>query len=75
MLQLRNGPVHENVMSNVEDLMDDGYDEDKAIKMSLNKNRHLLEEIFNEDDGEDDSDEEDSDEEDDEGEWRRRRGR
>ena len=65
MLQLRNGPVHDNFMSNAEDILDNGYDEDKAIKMSLNKNRHLIEEMFDEDDGEGDSDE-DSDEEDDE---------
>ena len=63
ILQLENGPIHEKVMSGVEDFMDDGYGEDKAIKMSLKKNRHILEEMF---DDEDDSDGEDSDEDDDE---------
>ena len=65
ILYLRNGSVHAHVMLDVENLLDDGYGVDKAIKMSLKKNKHVLEEVFDEDDSdEDDSDEDNSDEED-----------
>ena len=64
ILKLQNGPIHENVMSGVEDFMDEGYGEDKAIKMSLKKNRHILEEMFDDEDDSDESDEEEDEEED-----------
>ena len=69
ILYLRKGSVHAHVMSDVENLLDDGYGVDKAIKMSLKKNKHILEEVFDEDDSdeedEDDIDEDNSDVEDD----------
>ena len=51
-------------MSGVEDFMDEDYGEDKAIKMSLKKNRHILEEMFDDEDDSDESHEEEDEEED-----------
>ena len=64
--QLKHGEIYEQVMEDVNKLMTDGYTLTRSIRMSLNKNRHILEEIWSDDDTSDDDDEEE--EEDDDGE-------
>jgi hypothetical protein len=59
ILWLQNGPIHSEIMSDVKKFLSDGNDDDSSVKMALNKNRHLLEEGWYEEDsdsGEDDSD-------------------
>ena len=53
-------------MEDVNKLMIDGYTLTRSIRMSLNKNRHILEEMWSDDDTSDDDD--DEEEEDDDGE-------
>lgn len=51
-------------MDDVNDFLSEGYSERKAIRMSLNKNRHVLDEIWdNESDMETDEDSESEDKE------------
>ena len=64
--QLKHGEIYEQVMEDVNKLMTDGYTLTRSIRMSLNKNRHILEEMWSDDDTSDDDDEEE--EEDDDGE-------
>lgn len=46
ILQLQNGSIHANVMDDVRDFLSEGYSERKAIRTALNKNRHVLEEMW-----------------------------
>lgn len=46
ILQLQNGSIHANVMDDVRDFLFEGYSERKAIRTALNKNRHVLEEMW-----------------------------
>ena len=46
ILQLRNGQVHEKVMDDVRDFLDEGNDIQKAINLALYKNRYLFEEML-----------------------------
>lgn len=46
ILQLQNGSIHANVMDDVRDFLSKGYSERKAIRTALNKNRHVLEEMW-----------------------------
>ncbi|KAK3106137.1 hypothetical protein FSP39_013511 [Pinctada imbricata] len=65
-LLLRNGSIHKQIMDDIEEFIDEGYDIHHATKLSLNKNRHLLEEMWDDDDemevDQKESDEEESDE-------------
>lgn len=45
-LPLQHGSLQGNVTDDVKEFMSKGYDERRAIRMTLNKNRHLLEEMF-----------------------------
>lgn len=49
ILQLENGSIHGNVMDDVRDFLSEGYSERKAIRTALNKNRHVLEEMWDTD--------------------------
>lgn len=66
ILDLKHGFNHATVMNDVMNFQSKGYGERKSIRMALNKNRHLLDEMwdneveFNERDTE--TEEEDSDE-------------
>ncbi|XP_069122470.1 uncharacterized protein [Argopecten irradians] len=66
ILKLQNGKIHEKVMNDVTELIDDGYDDRKAIKMALKKNRHVLDEMWDGEDSDGDEDEEEEDSDDDE---------
>lgn len=46
ILQLQNGSIHANVMDDGCDFLSEGYSERKAIRTALNKNRHVLEEMW-----------------------------
>ncbi|XP_033741828.1 uncharacterized protein LOC117328408 [Pecten maximus] len=59
ILQLRNGMIHGKIMDDVTEFIDDGYGDSKAIKMALKKNRHVLEELWD-DESEDEESEDDS---------------
>ena len=63
ILQLQNGPIHSEIMRDVKQFLSDGHNEQASVKMALNKNRHLLEEGWNEDT---DSEKEDVDSEEEE---------
>jgi hypothetical protein len=65
ILQLKNGPIHAHVMDDVQDFLSEGYGENKSIRMALKKNRHILEELWD-DDTEMETDDTDDNEEDDE---------
>ena len=45
-LPLQHGSLQGNVTDDVKEFMSKGYDERRAIRMTLNKNRPLLEEMF-----------------------------
>lgn len=62
-LQLQNGPIHSEIMRDVKNFLSDGYNEQTSVKMALNKNRHLLEEGWNEDDTDSEKEDADSEEE------------
>lgn len=74
ILQLQNGSIHANVMDDVNDVLSEGYSERKAIRMALNKNRHVLDEMWNTerdmetDDGSESEDEERQDDDNDDSE-------
>lgn len=46
ILQLQNGSIHANVVDDVRDFLSEGYSERKAIRTALNKNRHVLEKMW-----------------------------
>ena len=46
ILQLRRGRVHEKVMDDVTDFLDEGNDKQKAINLALCKNRYLFEDMW-----------------------------
>ncbi len=50
IIQLRDGPMHEQVMDAVSDFISDGYTEKSAVRMAVKKYRHLLEEYLVDDD-------------------------
>lgn len=58
--------IHATVMDDVMDFQSKGYGERKSIRMALNKNRHLLDEMWNDemefDERDSETEEEDSDE-------------
>ena len=77
ILELRNGSLHAKVMDSIRQYMLDGFDQTKAIRMTLRKFKHELEEYFEDDDNtdnisevgnsdEDDDDDDDGDDNDDE---------
>ena len=63
ILQLKHGSIHASVMGAVNHILSEGYDEERSIRMALNKSRHLLEEMW---DMEEERDSDDSSEEEDE---------
>lgn len=46
ILLLQKGSIHANVMDDVRDFLSEGQSERKAIRTALNKNRHVLEEMW-----------------------------
>lgn len=66
ILDLKHGFIHATVMDDVMDFQSKGYGERKSIRMALNKNRHLLDEMWNDemefDERDSETEEEDSDE-------------
>ena len=46
ILQLKHGSIHASVMADVNHFLSEGYDEERSIRMALNKSRHLLEEMW-----------------------------
>lgn len=46
ILRLQNGSIHANVIDDVRNFLSEGYSERKAIRRALNKNRHVLEEMW-----------------------------
>lgn len=46
ILQLKLGSIHATIMDDVGDCQSRGYSEHKSIRMTLNKNRHLLDEMW-----------------------------
>ena len=63
ILLLKHGSIHASVMTDVNHFLSEGYDEERSIRMALNKSRHLLEEMW---DKGDETDFDDSSEEEDE---------
>lgn len=55
---------HLEIMRDVKHFLSDGYNEQASVKMALNKNRHLLEEGWNEEDTDSEKEDTDSKEED-----------
>ena len=64
-LQLRGGKLHSKVMKLVEELVDDGMDYTKAIKIAIRKYKHMLENYIDEVIEDDSDDEEENDDDDD----------
>lgn len=50
ILQLRHGSLHATIMDDVAEFQSNGYSEHKSIMMALNKNRHIIDGIWEEDD-------------------------
>jgi hypothetical protein len=48
LLQLKNGKLHSKVMRVVDDLLEEGIDYKKAVKLATRKNRHMLENYLDE---------------------------
>lgn len=46
ILQLQNGSIHANVMDDIRNFLSEGQSERKATRTALNKNRHVLEEMW-----------------------------
>lgn len=46
IVQLQHGFIYAEVMDDVKDFLSNGYDARKAIKLALNKNRYLLQEMW-----------------------------
>jgi hypothetical protein len=72
ILQLKNGKLHSKVMKVVDNLLEDGMDYKKAVKVAIRKYKHMLENYLDEVivkvnsaeyDASDDDDYEDEDEE------------
>ena len=74
IIQWKNGKLHSNVLKVVDDLLEDGMDYTKAVKVAIRKNKHMLEiyldEVIDNDnyDEYDDASDDDDDDDDDEGE-------
>ena len=67
ILQLQNGKLHSKVMKVVDDLLEDGMDYKKAVKVAIRKYKHMLENYLDEVIDNENSDQADaSDDEDDE---------
>lgn len=47
ILSLQNEPIHSKIMRDVEKFLFDGYNDQTSVKMTLNKNNHLLEDWWN----------------------------
>jgi hypothetical protein len=62
ILKLKNGTLHEHVMEDVDDFIDKGYDENKSINMPLSKNRHYIDNMWEDDDKEEDIETDEDDE-------------
>lgn len=67
ILQINTGPIHTRVMEDVQDFLSEGYDERKATRMALHKNRHILDEMWD-DEAESEDEESDMEEDSDESE-------
>lgn len=50
IFQLRHGSLHATIMDDVAEFQSKGYSEHKSIMMALNKNQHLIDGIWEEDD-------------------------
>lgn len=50
ILKLQNGPDHLEIMRDIKHFLSEGDNEQKSVKMALNKNLYLLEEWWNEED-------------------------
>lgn len=46
ILQLQNGSIHAKVMDDVNDFLSEGQIERNAIRMALKRNRHVLDEMW-----------------------------
>ena len=62
-LQLKHKSIPASVIGEVNHFLSEGYDEERLVRMALNKSRHLLEEML---DMEDETDSDDSSEEEEE---------
>lgn len=66
ILDLKHGSIHATIMDDVSDFQSRCYGERKSIRMALNKNRHLLDEMWDDemefDERDSETEEEDSDE-------------
>lgn len=67
ILQINTGPIHTRVMEDVQDFLSEGYDERKATRMALHQNRHILDEMWD-DEAESEDEESDMEEDSDESE-------
>jgi len=52
ILQLRFGPVHKQIIEDVNNFIEEGFNDNQAVKMCFKKNRHILEGMFEADDNE-----------------------
>jgi hypothetical protein len=59
LIQLNGGPIHENVMSNIDKFTEKGYDNKQSIKMALHKELYKFEAMWDIDRYESGSDEDD----------------
>lgn len=50
ILQLQNGPIYSKITRDVKKFLFDGYNDQTSVEMTLNKNFHLLEDLWNEKD-------------------------
>lgn len=64
MLDLKGGEIHEKVMNSIEKFLKNGYENLPAVRMTLRKYKHLLEEMMYLTDDEE-TDDEETDSEDD----------
>jgi hypothetical protein len=69
ILQLKDGRLHLKVMKLVDELVQDGMDYNKAIKIAIRKYKHMwgnyLDEVIDNENYEESDDEEDNDDDDD----------
>lgn len=65
ILELQNWPILSEIMRYVKKFISNGYNEQASVKMTLNKNHHLLEKGWNEDDTDSEKEDTDSEEEED----------
>lgn len=61
ILDLEHGEIHGKVMKTIEKFLEKGYENIPAVRMTLRKYKHLLEEMMLETDDEETDDEDDED--------------